>query len=32
MPGQTVPLGDGLVEIHLGGGVWQTVNRRSVGY
>lgn len=23
--GQTVPLGDGLIEIHLGGGHWETI-------
>ncbi len=24
--------GNGFVEIYIGNGVWQTVNRRSVGY
>ena len=31
-PGMTVNVGNGFVEMYLGNGVWQTVNRRSVGY
>jgi hypothetical protein len=30
-PGTTVNLGDGLVEVYLGRGIWQTVPRGSVG-
>jgi hypothetical protein len=30
-PGTTVNLGDGLVEVHLGRGNWQTVPRGRVG-
>ena len=30
-PGTTVNVGNGFVEVYLGNGVWQTVNRRSVG-
>jgi hypothetical protein len=30
-PGTTVNLGNGFFELYIGNGVWQTVNRRSVG-
>ena len=30
-PGTTVNVGNGCVEVYLGNGVWQTVNRRSIG-
>ncbi len=30
-PGTTVNLGNGFAEMYIGNGIWQTVNRRSVG-